>query len=150
VPNLMYFRVADNQLTGPIPDLSGLPNLIEFYVDFNQLSGPIPALDGLTQLTNFWAQNNQLVGPIPPLDALTSLTWFLVDHNSLNGKVPQPPASLQFARLCPNFLDISPSAPPAIDAAWDAATHFTPWWSENGSRCDILLNASFQDTPIFK
>jgi hypothetical protein len=58
-----------------------------------------------------------------------------VDHNSLTGKVPQPPGSLQFARLCPNLLDISPSLPATIDLAWDAATHFTPWWAENGSRC---------------
>ena len=79
-----------------------------------------------------------------------SLSWLIVDHNFLNGKVQQPPPSLQFARLCPNFFDISPSVPAAIDQAWDAATHFTPWWSENGSQCDILLNESFSEHQILK
>jgi Leucine-rich repeat (LRR) protein len=95
---LKFFDVGSNQLTGPIPSLSGLTALQYFDVGSNQLTGPIPSLSGLTALQNFYVNNNHLTGPVPA--APTSL----------------PAGS---SNLCGNRL-IS-SGNPAIDAAWVTA-----------------------------
>ncbi|HSE11314.1 MAG TPA: hypothetical protein VLB69_01655, partial [Rudaea sp.] len=117
--NLRYIAVDTNRLTGPIPSLAGLTNLESVFVENNQLSGQIPPLTGLTRLAYFAADHNQLTGPIPSsLTDLPNLQYFVVDYNRLNGTVPKPPPTLtQFsAALCPNLLDTTPSADPAIDA----------------------------------
>jgi len=118
---LVNFAAADNQLTGPIPSLSGLTALGEFQVSENQLSGPIPSLAGLS-LGVFNASNNQLTGSIPSLAGL-ALTQFYVDGNQLTGPLPAAPASLQFARVCPNTsLSANPNA--AMNTIWrDAVTN---------------------------
>jgi len=77
---------------------------------------------------------------------LTNLAAFNVGNNLLTGAVPPAPSSLQLgdSSLCSNPLDTTPSADPAIDAAWDQATGLTPWWSAFKSQCDILFRDSFE------
>jgi len=40
--NMQFFDVHANQLTGTIPDLTGLDVLSAFYVGVNQLTGTVP------------------------------------------------------------------------------------------------------------
>ena len=57
-------------------------------VSRNQLTGPIPSLSGLTQLGSVFASSNQFTGPIPSLSGLTALRYFYVDVNQLTGSIP--------------------------------------------------------------
>ena len=85
---LKWFSVDFNQLTGTIPSLSGLTALQVFYVSSNQLTGSIPSLSGLPALSSFGATFNQLTGPIPSLSGLTALQEFRVTRNQLTGPIP--------------------------------------------------------------
>ena len=91
--HLSDFDVQSNQLTGPIPSLTGLTSLFNFYVAHNKLAGPIPALDGLTTLVRFHVEANQLSGPIPALAGLTNLAEFEVGATSCPGRFLRSPAS---------------------------------------------------------
>lgn len=145
--HLRYIVVDANRLAGPIPSLSGLASLESVFVQNNQLSGQIPSLAGLTALAYFAADHNRLTGAIPAsLTDLPRLQYFVVDYNRLSGAVPGPPATLTAfsAALCPNLLDTTPSADPAIDAAWNNATGLTPWWSAYQSRCDIVFRSGLE------
>ena len=118
---LNNLTVYDNQLSGPIPDLSGTA-LASVLINQNQLTGPIPDLSGLN-LAFFVAHSNKLTGPIPPLP--NTLLTFQVGGNQLSGLVPAAPPNLapNFSGLCPNDLT------PSIDPAWDAATYgANPWY----------------------
>jgi len=57
--------------------------------------------------------------------------------------VPAAPESLLFASLCPNPLDTTPQE--SIDAAWNAATGFTPWPANPfpNNNCDDLFAGAF-------
>ena len=77
-----------NQLTGPIPDLSGLTNLVVLDLSENQLTGSIPDLSALTKLSVLSLENNQLTWPIPNLSALTNLVSLDLGHNQLTGQIP--------------------------------------------------------------
>ena len=154
LPSLTYFWAFSNQLRGSIPALNSLTNLSEFYVGSNELTGSIPVLEGLANLTYFDVNSNQLIGPIPALDGLTQLKSIDVGHNRLTGSVPAPadPASFieGYSSLCPNPLDLSPSA---NDAFWNFATGIMPWWSDGHGHCDAVeADAQFlttaQDVPL--
>ena len=81
-------QLSGNNLTGTLPDLTGLSELMWFYVAGNQLTGSIPSLGGLTNFQNLIASDNQLTGSIPPLSGLANLDLFIVDHNQLSGTIP--------------------------------------------------------------
>ena len=124
---LKYFRVDSNALTGSIPPLTGLTSLSYFNVSRNHLSGSIPPLSGLTALQTFAASMNALSGAIPPIDDLGALQNLYVYSNRLVGPPPTIPSPSSLWRsgsgLCPNSLT------PVANAAWDAATGDTPWYS---------------------
>ena len=91
--NLDKMKVLDlsfNQLTGPIPDLSGLTNLEDLALHENQLSGPIPvSLGALANLQLLWLAKNQLTGPIPAeLGNLIELEQLHLYGNDLTGPIP--------------------------------------------------------------
>ena len=86
--------LANNALSGPIPDLSALTGLLTIWLDNNQLTGPIPDLSALTGLTHLYLHNNQLTGSIPT-SLPTGLTHLDLYNNQLTGAIPTsacPPA----------------------------------------------------------
>jgi len=85
---LITFRLFQNNLTGNIPSLTGLSALQGFFVRNNQLTGSLPSLTGLNALQQFSASSNQLTGNIPPLTGLTALNDFSVENNQLTGSIP--------------------------------------------------------------
>jgi hypothetical protein len=46
LPCLAEIGLANNMLTGPIPDLSGSPNLSIIHLENNQLTGNVPSYFG--------------------------------------------------------------------------------------------------------
>ena len=88
--SLTHLEMARNQLSGSIPALATLTSLQKIYLQGNQLSGPIPDLSGLTGLTHIYLQDNGLTGTIPDLSGLTSLTHLDLARNGLSGSIPAP------------------------------------------------------------
>ncbi|KAL1811980.1 hypothetical protein ACET3Z_022045 [Daucus carota] len=73
----MWF--PDNQISGPIPEMTAMNSLESLHLENNQLEGSIPqSLGQLPKLTELFLQNNQLTGGIP-----SSLT----KRNNLNMQV---------------------------------------------------------------
>ena len=77
-----------NELSGPIPDLSGLTELTHLSLSNNQLTGEIAWLGDLTKLTTVYLWGNELSGPIPDLSGLTALTHLSLSQNELTGEIP--------------------------------------------------------------
>lgn len=140
--DLWFFELGNNQMTGAIPSLTGLTKLQTFEVAGNQLTGSIPDLTGLASLKYFDVRANQLTGTIPSLAGLTNLQNFKVLYNLLSGPIPAVPSptnalTADGSSVCPNKLV------PSADAAWDAATGSTPWYSAcTGSLPDVHVFAS--------
>ena len=83
--------LADNQLTGSIPDeLGSLANLEELWLSQNQLTGAIPTeLGSLAKLKELWLSENQLTGEIPvELGSLANLVKLVLWGNELTGEIP--------------------------------------------------------------
>ncbi|CAN4093001.1 unnamed protein product [Withania somnifera] len=58
--------LANNSLTGSIPDLSSLSNLESLHFEDNQLGGEIPpSLGNINSLNEIFLQNNNLTGQVP-------------------------------------------------------------------------------------
>ncbi|RCV29276.1 hypothetical protein SETIT_5G470500v2 [Setaria italica] len=66
LPCLAEIGLANNMLTGPIPDLSGSSNLSIIHLENNQLTGNVPSyLGSLLKLSELYLQNNKLSGSVP-------------------------------------------------------------------------------------
>ena len=140
LPHLQIFYVESNRLDGEIPPLAGLTLLADFRAGANQLSGNIPPLAGLANLAIFDVGSNRLTGGIPLLDGL-SLLYLNVGANQLSGSVPAAPATAvpSGSVLCPNLLDLTPSA------EWNIATGYAPWWATpySTNECDDFFTSGF-------
>lgn len=89
--NLQVLLIADNKLTGPIPDLSNLTSIKYFWVMGNELTGSFPDLNGLTDLRLINVGNNNLTGTFPAdLQSLgiTKMSRFNAYGNSFTGSIP--------------------------------------------------------------
>ena len=87
--NIKFLLIAQNNLTGPIPDLSVLPNLTKCYFMVNQFTGPFPNVNGLSDLSVINCGGNQLTGEIPDITTfgLTSLTRWNIYSNNFTGEL---------------------------------------------------------------
>ena len=87
--NIKFLLIAQNNLTGPIPDLSVLPNLTKCYFMVNQFTGPFPNVNGLNNLSVINCGVNQLTGDIPDITTfgLTSLTRWNIYSNNFTGEL---------------------------------------------------------------
>lgn len=88
-PSLEEFFVHNNAFTGKLPNTLS-PNLRAVLMANNHLSGPIPEEFGmLKKLTDLRLNRNQLTGSIPKSFATTpSLQVLRLDNNRLSGSVP--------------------------------------------------------------
>lgn len=86
--HVIQILLSNNNLTGPLPSISGLTALEMFIADINQLTGSIPSLNGMAALEKFSVGTNRLTGTIPSLNGLIALQWFEVSGNQLTGIIP--------------------------------------------------------------
>jgi len=81
--------VRSNQnLKGPLPDLSNLTGLQVLDLAGNHLTGEIPTLTQLTALQKIELSSNQLTGSIPNLSTLINLQELDLSRNELTGAFP--------------------------------------------------------------
>ncbi|GAB2283479.1 ubiquitin-protein ligase E3 Brl2 [Dionaea muscipula] len=110
--SLLELRLADNNLTGPIPtSLSSCSSLQVLDLSDNNLSGPFPdsILHNLGSLENLMLSNNGISGPFPAsISSCKKLRVVDFSSNKLSG--PFPPdlcpgaASLEELRLPNNLI----------------------------------------------
>ncbi|KAI5057934.1 hypothetical protein GOP47_0027949 [Adiantum capillus-veneris] len=111
LPNMLYFDMSNNRLSGSLPSQMGSMTQVQLIdISFNNLSGSIPA--SLASCVNLFYLNlssNHLTGSIPSqlADSLTSLVMLNFSRNSLSGSIPSnidELASLQKLDLSFNTL----------------------------------------------
>ncbi|KAG8068909.1 hypothetical protein GUJ93_ZPchr0005g16096 [Zizania palustris] len=88
--SLTDISLANNNLFGPIPNLSKLRSLQRLHLQDNKLNGTVPqTLGTITTLHELFLQNNELVGPVP-LNLLykQGLTYKFLPGNHF---FPRPP-----------------------------------------------------------
>ena len=88
LPNLQWVYLPLNQLSGTIPNFSGLSNLTRLDLSSNQLSGTIPNFSGLSNLLVLNLSRNQLNGTIPNFSGLSNLSVLNLYWNQLSGTIP--------------------------------------------------------------
>jgi Leucine-rich repeat (LRR) protein len=88
-PGLTVLNLRNNNMSGPIPNLSGLQLLSEFDLSANSFVGTIPATIGsMRALTSLDLRMNQLTGEIPAsVFTLTNLSILDVGANLLSGTI---------------------------------------------------------------
>jgi len=86
--NLQKLDLYNNQITGTIPGFSGLPNLQELILDYNQLTGTIPDFSELPSLQVLDLSGNQLTGTISNFSGLPNLQELYLYDNQLTGTIP--------------------------------------------------------------
>ncbi|KAJ4758321.1 hypothetical protein LUZ62_068696 [Rhynchospora pubera] len=92
VPSIRSLSFANNNLTGPLPDISILGALKMLYLDHNQFSGQIPAelFANMRSLKKVYLSYNQFSGPIPSsLTIPPTLLEIGLDHNQFEGQIPE-------------------------------------------------------------
>ena len=117
--SLTELRLHDNQLSGPLPDVSTLTALQYFYIWNNQLTGPLPDLSSLTALQQFSISHNTKLGTDPTAAngktaiaglagklPASSLTHLWLNYTGLSGDIPNLSSltSLQHLYLDTNQL----------------------------------------------
>jgi len=115
--NLEILDLCINDLTGEIPNLSGLTNLTYLDLNDNQLSGSIPSTMGnLTSLEDLRLYNNQLSGTIPiELGNINSLIFLYLYKNELSGSIPAELGNLNNLELLYLYDNqLSGSVPPEL------------------------------------
>ncbi|PIA30751.1 hypothetical protein AQUCO_05400091v1 [Aquilegia coerulea] len=77
-------------LSGSISDgIANLTALTDIFLGNNNLSGPIPDLSSLRRLQSLHLENNQFSGEIPrSLGTIVSLRELFIQNNNLTGQVP--------------------------------------------------------------
>ncbi|RYH25605.1 hypothetical protein EON65_15370 [archaeon] len=112
---MLYMTFSENNLHGPLPELTGMPSLQTFNVSYNQLSGQIPdTFYNFNELYLLYLSNNRFDGTVPPsiyqlpalqylnlydnllqdtvssnIGNLTQLLYFNIAGNMFHGTIPQ-------------------------------------------------------------
>ncbi|MYA16315.1 MAG: hypothetical protein F4086_06050 [Gemmatimonadetes bacterium] len=82
---LTWWSVSQNDLTGPMPNISKLPKLKHFGGAWNDFTGPISELP--TSLEYLYVSSNDLHGPLPASSAKLH-TLRIMDNPKVEGFVP--------------------------------------------------------------
>ncbi|KAG1364187.1 Pollen receptor-like kinase 1 [Cocos nucifera] len=109
LPALRTLSFMNNDLEGPIPDITKLPALKNIYLSNNKFSGEIDdgVFNNLRSLKIVSLSSNQFTGRIPTsLVGLTRLLVLMLDDNKFEGPIPdlQQP-SLKLVNVSNNTLD---------------------------------------------
>lgn len=88
--NLKYLVLANNSLSGSLPNKLCNHNLKYLGLDKNMLDGVIPSdLGRCSQLEELWLSSNYLNGPVPSeIGNLTRLVGIYLSNNLLTGMFP--------------------------------------------------------------
>nr|GEU90302.1 MDIS1-interacting receptor like kinase 2-like [Tanacetum cinerariifolium] len=114
-PDLMYFELSKNYLSGIIPsEIGRLSKLVYLDLSSNQFTGKIPPEIGqMRNLVTLHLNRNQLISSIPQtICQIRFLSELALNHNSLSGSIPTCFAQLfNLSSIFLNDNNISGSIP---------------------------------------
>ena len=115
-PNIHTVLISGNQLSGPIPDITGMSSLQRFWVMVNQFTGTFPDISGNPNLQVINVGDNNLTGTLPDISAIgyPDLFRFNLASNSFTGAIPDMVNIPKLARLSVdnnNLTDFTGSFP---------------------------------------
>jgi hypothetical protein len=85
---VVTLKLDKNQLTGSMPNLSGLTALKILNLSRNNLSGGLPSFNALLELESLFLGNNKLTGRLPEISHLKLLRILELQKNQLTGNLP--------------------------------------------------------------
>jgi len=89
LPTLTGIRIGRTDISGEMPDFSGMPNLTSLDMNRNEFTGEIPDFSFLPNLQTLNLEANELMGNIPNFSNLTSLqNLYLKGNHDINGSIP--------------------------------------------------------------
>lgn len=80
-----HIRLNHNEMSGPLPDISGMPNLKVLSLAYNNFEGEIPDYSQHPSLEQLRITGNNLSGPVPDFTDLKTLNVFTAAVNDLSG-----------------------------------------------------------------
>ena len=80
-------HLQNNHLSGKMPDLQ-MSELKEMRLGFNEISGKVPNFTGLPKLRELILTNNQLVEALPPFSRLPELWVLDISNNKIKYAIP--------------------------------------------------------------
>jgi Leucine-rich repeat (LRR) protein len=86
--HVVTLKLDKNQLSGSMPNLSGLTALKILNLSRNDLSGGLPSFNALLELEVLSLGNNKLNGRLPELSHLKMLRILELNKNQLTGNLP--------------------------------------------------------------
>jgi Leucine rich repeat N-terminal domain len=92
IQSIRALSFANNNLSGPIPDISIFGALKMLYLEHNQFNGPIPGdmFENMHSLKKVHLSYNKFSGPIPSsLTVPLRLLELVLDHNQFDGQIPE-------------------------------------------------------------
>ncbi|XP_022882542.1 LRR receptor-like serine/threonine-protein kinase GSO2 [Olea europaea var. sylvestris] len=108
IMSLQCIYLSNNQLVGPLPDITRFSSLKELYLGNNHLDGLHPqSFNQASSLEVLDLSYNQLVGFLPDITRFSSLKELFLGNNQLDGVQPQSfnqASSLEFLDLSYNQL----------------------------------------------
>lgn len=113
LPNLTWLTLGQNHITGTLPaSISKLSQLARLEVDYNSLTGIIDVIAGLEQLVEFDGDQNAFTGSIPNFSTMPSLRQFSVRNSQLTGQIPSFDNNPSFSYFAVNNNYLSGPVPP--------------------------------------
>ncbi|KAM3195081.1 hypothetical protein ACQJBY_071254 [Aegilops geniculata] len=89
ITTLLKLSLRNCSLEGPALDASGIPQLGYFDISWNQLTGPIPSGQLASNITAIDLSHNRLNGSIPgSFSGFPNLQRLSMENNNLDGSVP--------------------------------------------------------------
>lgn len=85
-PNITWFELSNNKLTGSIPNFTTMTNLQFLLIDNNLFTGSFPSLP--SSINYIGLTNNKLTGTIPNLNSFTSNNFTYLSDNQFTGSIP--------------------------------------------------------------
>lgn len=86
--HIVTLKLDKNQLSGNVPNLSGLSALKVLNLSRNSLTGALPSFNTLVELEVLSIGNNKLNGRLPDLSHLKMLRVLELNKNQLTGNLP--------------------------------------------------------------
>ena len=114
LPELEILKLSNNPFSGEIPEFTQLPNLTELRLSLCGFTGTVPSYSGSPNLVNLFLSYNQLTGVVPEFSDLTKLEDLQLNNNLLTGSIPDlnhlkslRSLSLSFNQLSGEIPDLS-------------------------------------------
>lgn len=109
--HVIELRLIRKNLSGRLPDLSGLSKLQVLDIEKNKISGEVPDLSALSELRVLDLSRNSLLGAVPNISALSQLEVFEGHKNGFLGALPDFSKLTQLAELDLSSNQLSGSLP---------------------------------------